>query len=254
MTMQRKSIFGLRGKTVLVMAAASLIVMGMLAYCPAANAKNANPGILPPNSHPYGMSYADWGDVWWRWAFSIPDTVNPLTDVTGEDATEGQSGNVWFLAGGMGGTYERTVTVPAGKALFFPVVNYVYVNTPDYGDNPWSDEQEAYCRQQCSEAINSMVVTCEIDGQAVSNLAAYRCATPEGKAYMIDFCEGNIWGLPAGSYGPTVEEGIYLMLAPPNVGEHTIHFTAASDAWGWSLDVTYHITVAGRQAKAVAAR
>ena len=43
-----------------------------------------------------------------------------------------------------------------------------------------------------------------------------------------------------------VDDGIYLMLAPPRAGQHTIHLTAAStgSALGdFALDVTYHLTV-----------
>ena len=34
-----------------------------------------------------------------------------------------RAGPVWFLAGNLGGSSTRTVTIPAGTALFFPVVN-----------------------------------------------------------------------------------------------------------------------------------
>ncbi len=61
---------------------------------------------------------------WWQWALSIPAAINPITDATGEFAAVGQSGPVWYLAGNFGGTTVRTVTVPADKALFFPILNY----------------------------------------------------------------------------------------------------------------------------------
>jgi hypothetical protein len=60
---------------------------------------------------------------WWQWALETPASENPLTDTTGQFAAVNQSGRVWFLAGNPGGTTVRTITVPAGKALFFPIVN-----------------------------------------------------------------------------------------------------------------------------------
>src|SRR5258706_4066400 len=36
---------------------------------------------------------------WWQWALSIPTSVNPLTDTTGEHCNVGQRGEKWFLAG-----------------------------------------------------------------------------------------------------------------------------------------------------------
>src|SRR5215475_1055523 len=60
---------------------------------------------------------------WWKWALETPASENPLTDTTGQFAAVNQSGRVWFLAGNTGSTTVRTVTVPSGKALFFPIVN-----------------------------------------------------------------------------------------------------------------------------------
>src|SRR5262245_65845670 len=60
---------------------------------------------------------------WWKWALETPASENPLTDTTGQFAAVNQSGRVWFLAGNAGGTTVRTITVPSGKALFFPIVN-----------------------------------------------------------------------------------------------------------------------------------
>ena len=47
---------------------------------------------------------------WWQWALSIPASVNPQRDGTGENAFVGQRGSVWFLAGSFsGGTVVRSM-------------------------------------------------------------------------------------------------------------------------------------------------
>src|SRR5215813_2675062 len=70
---------------------------------------------------------------WWQWALSIPTSVNPLTDTTGADCMVGQRGAAWFLAGVFftGGTVTRTCSIPQGTRLFFPVINFVTVNSPN---------------------------------------------------------------------------------------------------------------------------
>lgn len=81
---------------------------------------NTNPGILPPQSKPYGKTYGQWGADWWRWALSIPADSNPILDPTGASCGLGQSGPVWFLAGTGGAAVTRECSVPAGRALFSP--------------------------------------------------------------------------------------------------------------------------------------
>jgi hypothetical protein len=226
-------------------AVAIVSLAGSPAWADRGNHGNPNPSILPPGSNPFGMSYGEWGDAWIRWAYSIPADQNPILDLTGQDAAVGQSGKVWFLAGTAGGAAERTITVPEGKALFFPIGEWVWVNTPEFGDNPWSPAQEAYTRGYIAAQVDDYVnLSCQIDGREVANLGAYRFKTPPGQAFMVAFPDNNVWGIPAGTYGPSVDDGYWLMLAPLSHGQHTIHFTAAQGSYPWSLDVTYHITVA----------
>lgn len=91
---------------------------------------NPNPGIAPINSKPHGKSYSQWAAAWWQWALGVPADVSPLLDPTGENAGVGQEGPVWFLAGSPGGTTERAITVPTGKALFLPILNIAYLGFP----------------------------------------------------------------------------------------------------------------------------
>ena len=103
-------------------AASLIVVLAAIATCPSvASAENFN--IAPIQSHPHGQTYSQWAAQWWQWALETPASENPLTDTTGQFAVVNQSGRVWFLAGNVGGTTVRTITVPSGKALFFPIVN-----------------------------------------------------------------------------------------------------------------------------------
>ena len=233
----------------------ALLVIGLFLTSPSARAdsddRHGNDrdgerralGIFPPDSRPYGKTYSEWSGAWWRWAYSIPASVNPVADRTGIHAAEGQSGKVWFLAGTFGGLANRTVTIPEGKALFFPIANEIWVNTPQFGDNPWSPEQEIFARGLIATILDNITtLTCEIDGQVVRHLSSYRFHTAVGEDYMVTFPEDSV-SLPAGTYGPSVDEGYYLMLAPLSVGHHKIHFTAAATDGSFSLDVTYHLTI-----------
>ena len=82
------------------------------------------PTVFPPNSKPYGSSYAEWSIKWWKWVVSIPRKDNPGEDKTGTNSGLGQRGPVWFLAGTFENLpiAERKCTIPFGKAIFFPVI------------------------------------------------------------------------------------------------------------------------------------
>ena len=115
--------------TLAIAAAASAQAQGVLAD----DLRSRPPVVLPPQSQPYGESYAQWAADWWNWALSIPAEINPAADPTGTNAAVGQHGPVWFLAGAVGSgplAVTRTVTIPEGKALFFPIVNTLWTTGP----------------------------------------------------------------------------------------------------------------------------
>lgn len=207
--------------------------------------------IAPPKSRPFGKRYSEWAAKWWQWAYSFPADKNPVMDLTGDLAGLGQSGPVWFLAGTFGQTATRTIAVPEGKALFLPIIDTIWINIPEFGDNPWSAAQRDFARAFLAPFVdNAFNLSCQIDGLEVADLESYRSSTADGGEYPISFPENNVWGIPSGIYGPTIDDGIYLMVAPLRPGEHTIHFTAASEgsfAGSFALDVTYNISVLPRR-------
>ncbi|MFF0296090.1 hypothetical protein ACFYST_20355 [Kitasatospora sp. NPDC004614] len=76
---------------------------------------------------------------WWKWALSAPEESSPVADRTGEFAGWQQPSDVWFLAGTYGGRVVRRCQIPAGKPLFFPVLNTI---RPAFGFSarPWRME------------------------------------------------------------------------------------------------------------------
>jgi hypothetical protein len=214
-------------------AAMVLCVAASLGVAGAASAANTNPGVLPVQSTAFGTTYGQWSARWWQWALSAPARDNPVLDTTGANCAVGQSGPVWFLAGDFGGRVSRTCTVPAGRALFFPIINHICA--PDPGETATFQDELACVR--AGTALDTGAV--EIDGRAVQNLRDYLVESPE---FALTLSAGNVLGAPAGVYAPAAAAGIHLLLAPLAAGEHLIHFTGANGR-GFALDVTYHLTV-----------
>jgi len=206
--------------------------------------------IVPPDSTPdaaYGKTYDQWTVAWWQWAFSIPAAVNPVLDTTGAYASEGQSGPVWFLAGTFGGgTIKRNITIPAGKAIFMPVYNWifgasVYDCQPSNPGVPCHVPTLQASAAAATTSVQSMQVT--IDGQSVNQLTQYRAASPG--AFSVTLPDSNVVGLPAGTYAPQVADGYWLLLAPLEPGKHRISVEVTPDPnRGTPFKITYSITVA----------
>jgi hypothetical protein len=227
-------------------AAVAALALVLASAALAGGGNQGNPGILPPQSNPHGQSYGEWGAAWWNWALNLPPDAKVLWAQGPYDASVGQSGSVWFLAGTIGDPtpYVRYCTIPPGKALFFPIWNYICGSAvwdckptnPDVDCN--LDGLLALAAERVGEVTS---LQANIDGVPVQNPWAYVAELPSA----LTVVEGgllNSWGVDAGTYSPNVTAGFCLMLAPLSVGSHTIHFAAAVKGEP-ALDITYHITV-----------
>jgi hypothetical protein len=218
-----------------------------LAASPPASAHDGNAGnprILPHHSH---YIYSLYQARWWQWATSLPADHNPLLGTA--DGTAGQAGPVWYLGGVFGdGPANRTLTIPAGKALFFPVINVGYFLTDP-------TDTEEFSRFLIKTIMDHVVTSfVEIDGRPVANLGRYRT---QSRLFDVGpLPANNILGVDEGSIIQTVDDGIYLLLLPLTPGEHTIRFGGHVSVpanvpfvggFEFSQDTTYHITVAPRR-------
>ena len=213
-----------------------------------AQAMNPNPGLVPPDHSFHGMTYAQWSAELMQWGLGIPigvDGGHPGPDTTGEFADLDQSGPVWFLALNLSGyeTVTRTVTVPSDKFLFVPIINNISVPGP-YAPEDMTLARERYWTETDLDSMISLsTFWCEIDGVRVSDLESYATSTALGEEYYVSFPDDNIWGFPAGRYGPSLNGGIYLLLRPLSPGEHTIEIFAMDPTAGTTSDLTYELTI-----------
>ena len=247
--------------TRLALVVAVALVLALLLAAPvfAKKGNRGNPRVLPPHSSAYGMTYGDWGATWWQWALAIPAATNPLNDEFGDYAAEGQSGPVWFLGGTVNftpvpgedyayeGVAERTCSVPAGKALFFPIVN-VEASTAE-GNGETVEELTTLCDFYVTHTTE---LSMAIDGRALVSLFAYRGTSGGYPLWWPD--DDALFGLPPLDE-PTlsVSDGYWMFLPPLPPGPHELHwagkqeFSLAADGFDaiFSQDITYHLTVVG---------
>lgn len=206
-----------------------------------------NHDIAPPSSEPYGKSYGEWSAQWWTWAMELPvngPVPHPFVDSPAFDVTEGQHGNVWFLAAPFG-TVHRTCAIPAGKALFVGLLN---VESSDLeGLGATEAEQRASSKWQADHIHN---VACSLDGDAVKHIDHYRVASPQ---FSFTAPDPWIFSPAPGGNGTSVSDGYFVLLNPLSKGSHTLHCTgnfhfsvAEGDPFDWdaAIDITYTLTVA----------
>jgi hypothetical protein len=199
---------------------------------PSIQGGDPNPGIaFPPGSSPYGISYAEWTARWWNWALGQPFGSDPISDPDGSFCDVGQSGPVWNLAGTFGARATRGCTIPAGKAILFPIAN-VYVNFPCGCPACAVPGLDPNLIESCLASLGADYMDdidhleAELDGVPLQQLFDYR--TPSGLFTLLpDASFSAIDGCVTGDPQPAVSDGFWVMLMPLSVGEHTLGFTAS---------------------------
>lgn len=215
--------------------------------------RNGNPNsrVFPPNAHPYGKSQADWSADWWSHMYSFGCDNFPLFDTDGSQAGLNTDGPVIFLPGNFGGTTTRTITVPHGKALLFPLVNAIWIYSACYES---AAEDEALANGTLEEYIASIFdpilsgpgvsISATLNGVAFNNLRNYRFTSDlydfEANPELVD-CLNDVCLAADDKLG--LADGYWLMLKPLSRGHHTLNFQGEIEEVGLSLNVTYHITV-----------
>ncbi|ASJ73910.1 hypothetical protein [Granulosicoccus antarcticus] len=187
-----------------------------------------------------GQTVDEYVNTWWQWTYTMPSELNPVRDYTGKHCHVGQQGDVWFLAGGYGSsTINRQCEIPAGKYIFFPVINMVYF--PRYPNSYTCDMAKT------SAALNNdklLDIYIELDGITSWNPASTRMASPD--------CF-DLLGMVPKEYEPpkvypAATDGYWVMLKPLSKGKHTLKFQAVYDRQGGAYgrmaqDIEYELNI-----------
>lgn len=214
--------------------------------------------VIAPYLDVYGRSQAEWSAQWWRWVLSVPAADNPLFDTTGASCATNQDDDVFFLVGALAQSSStatvayaqatRTCTVPFGKPIYFPVVNYMFVlmfAPPEVTEADMIEAAEYY-----GEPASGLVV--ELDGVSVPGLSSH---VQDTGAFDLPFPDGSLFdGGPTPLLAGTTraaDHGYYVMLAPLAPGTHTLRFRGVSEQtlarhgydFRFELDVTYTLIV-----------
>ena len=248
-------------RRLLVLAILVIPLVGLNAYPAVAADSHHGPRALiaPIGTEPAGQTYGRWAAEWWQWALGIPAATNPILDTTGAHCAQRQVDKVWFLAGSFGpDPVVRNCDVPAGKALFFPLINYFY---GAFLNDPPETRTEEFVRNAGSCTVPAEI-SVEIDGFMVHRPTRFftGASGSQSPIFNVQLPPGNVFGgvpeppapdgdppppphIPELVLSPSAEQGYYLFVRPLSPGAHTIRWTASGCNPGFSQDITYHLMV-----------
>ena len=219
------------------MMVSSIIVM-IVPYSTTVRADNINPGVYSKDAAPYGAPYGEWIAKWWNWSLSIPKGEHPRDDFTAEKCAANQGGPVWFLADQLGGREERTCTIPAGKAMLFPLL------TGECGYDVPEVKNDEDLRRCATAGDEYGVIEATVDGVKIKDLDSYRT---QAGYFNVTNADNNIYDSPVGTYR-AFAEGYFLFLEPLPAGNHDVNLKVSvlnsiEPSFNYNADWTYHLNI-----------
>jgi hypothetical protein len=182
---------------------------------------------------------------WVQWIYSIPASVNPFTDITGQNCMVGQNGSTWYLAPRFGGgTVSRSCTIAQGVKLQFAVAGSAYIYAPGFcGDVEGVSDREL--RAIIAAVTDKLKVNVTLNGERVKTrrLRSQVFAT----ALPAENLFGPLCGaspVPAGIYR-TVDDSYYAEIDNLRPGVHTLQLVA-SNGTTFNQNVVYTLHVLPR--------
>jgi hypothetical protein len=222
---------------------AALLLAAAVAVLPAAEAGVPSPAMTY-KAKTSKIKNADWCAQWWQWAYNVPEAQSPLYDETGALGGVGQRGPVWFLCGAYNdtGVSSRTVIVPEGVYLFFPILA-AQLDNADPAFDPLTEDELRASVAAFVAGVNVESLTCTVDGVGITDLAKRRVISSVFRYVAVPGSTPNVlYNAAAGDVvSPSVSDGYWVMLKPLPIGNHTI--TWSGSAGENTQSVTYLVKV-----------
>ena len=185
---------------------------------------------------PFGSTYGQWTVRWWKWLLSCPSRINPAADENGINSSLNQRGPVWFLAGTFGENVipYRRCTIPHGKCILFPVINYE-VNSLEKPEIT-SDEELLIKVVDDENDITNLIA--EIDHQPVT----ISRVQSDPKLFFVDLPPENCLSLPSKPI-KIASDGYWVFLKTLSSGIHKLFFHGSCSGGVRSCTTFYDLTI-----------
>jgi hypothetical protein len=202
----------------------SVLIVAILSILSSTATASSSINIFPPDSKPYGLSYSEHAQNFWKWAYGIPAKDNPINDPTGEKCAYGQSltnSSVFMLPINNGGLSERTCKVTAGKGLLIPVMQ-VAISDKEYPGA--SVEQLSESAKKDQDSVNSLYLKIDDKEYNYQDLLKYRTHT---QPFEVIIPNNGVFGIVEGGLSKVVADGFYIITEPLQKGTYQIQFKSS---------------------------
>ena len=211
--------------------------------------------------------------IWWQWLYSVPLPENPSFDANGKFASKNQPfDDLIFLCGtateldvgyNVLGTATRSITVEAGTAFFFPLINSECDNVifngagqgkaavENSGPNSSTIPQlRAACADYAGSAYDLFCTLTSQSGTTV-DVPFERVTSPVFPYFLPPDNIYEAYGQEIeGIVYPAVSDGYWSYIPPLRRGRYTLNFggttpngTVDGQPSIFQEDITYYITV-----------
>lgn len=187
--------------------------------------------VFPLDSNPFGLTYSQWLEKYFKWTASIPEEENhPFFDKTGEScATYQNNSHVIFLPDAPSGeSVVRECTVDKDKSILINLLHSMCDEKQDRED--FVSKPEACVEDGLADTHISLTVDgIPFDGKSQPDINKFKT----GPIFSnISYANGNYLSI-GGDYTPgkmykSIIGSYLVMLEPLPVGKHTIAFEVTS--------------------------
>jgi len=194
--------------------------------------------IFSPEDKPYGLSYEEHIQNFWRWQISIPGrpkSEHPMFDKTGAKWSKRQSHPklpVIYLSGAGGRKVHRKCTIPPDKSILIPVMTMVATDS----EYPNSTKDLDDIAREDQDNVNDLSLNINGKEYTLADLNKFRNHTSN---FEVIYPEGGIFGVSKAGRSKAVADGYYLLTKPLAPDRYTIRFKGTIPSIKFEEDINY---------------
>lgn len=185
---------------------------------------------------PLGKSWDEWTTEWWKWLLSIPRPENPAENRTRKcPPIYEYNSKVIFLVGTNGGSAKYNITIPPGKSLLLPIINF----TTSFLEEPNLKTDLDLMERVRSDIDDIVFKEASINGATIYDIWKYRVRS---SPFEFTYPKDNLFGIPNG-FTRCASDGYWLFIKPLPTGENRLSVGGACSSGRTSVHVVYNVLV-----------